>query len=181
MYFFEKYDLSFSVLRIRLCFRGKGISSYLITQERSYPSATFLERPSFQTICRKYHISMDLFQKDHLSFSVQRISSYIREKEISSLLIIQGRSYPRANFLERSSYQTICRKYHISMYFFNKGCPSFFVQKIRPYFQEKRNIILLDNTRKVIFQCDFFWKTIFSEHLHKEDMAFSAVLVHLIC
>ena len=42
-------------------------------------------------------------------------------------------------------------------------------------FSGKRNIIFFDNTRKIIFQCDFFGKTIFSEHLEKENMVFSAV------
>ena len=42
-------------------------------------------------------------------------------------------------------------------------------------FSEKRNIINLDDIRKVIFQCDFCGKTIFSEYLEKENMAFRAV------
>ena len=39
----------------------------------------------------------------------------------------------------------------------------------------KRNIIFLDDTREIIFQCYFFGKTIFSEHLEKENMVFRAV------
>ena len=31
----------------------------------------------------------------------------------------------------------------------------------------KRNVIFPGNTKKTIFQCDFFWKTIFSKHLQK--------------
>ena len=42
-------------------------------------------------------------------------------------------------------------------------------------FSGKRNIIFPDNTRKIIFQRDFFGKTIFSEHLEKENMVFRAV------
>ena len=42
-------------------------------------------------------------------------------------------------------------------------------------FSEKRNIIFLDDTRKIIFQRDFFGNIIFSEHLEKENMVFRAV------
>ena len=34
-----------------------------------------------------------------------------------------------------------------------------------------------DNTRKIIFQCDFLGKMIFSEHLEKENIVFRAVNV----
>ena len=37
---------------------------------------------------------------------------------------------------------------------------------------EKWNIIFPDDTRKIIFQCVFFRKTIFSENLEKENMVF---------
>ena len=47
-------------------------------------------------------------------------------------------------------------------------------------FSGKRNIIFPDDTRKIIFQCDFFGKTIFSEHLEKENMVFRAVLFLLL-
>ena len=42
-------------------------------------------------------------------------------------------------------------------------------------FSGKRNIIFPDDTRKIIFQCDFFGKIIFSEHLEKENMVFCVV------
>ena len=64
----------------------------------------------------------------------------------------------------------IYRKYHISMIFF-----LFFLRKIifhcpckeKIYFWEKRNTIFPDITKKVIFQGNFFGKTIFSENLKK--------------
>ena len=43
-------------------------------------------------------------------------------------------------------------------------------------FSGKRNIIFPGNIRKIILQRDFFGKTIFSEHLEKENMVFRAVL-----
>ena len=41
-------------------------------------------------------------------------------------------------------------------------------------FSGKRNIIFPDNTRKIIFQRNFFGKTIFSGRLEKENMVFRA-------
>ena len=41
-------------------------------------------------------------------------------------------------------------------------------------------MIFPDNTRKIIFQCDFFGKTIFSKHLEKENMVFRAVLAAIL-
>ena len=52
-FFFEKDHLSFSAQTIRSYFRGKEISSFLMIQEISYSSATFLERQSFQNIWKK--------------------------------------------------------------------------------------------------------------------------------
>ena len=43
------------------------------------------------------------------------------------------------------------------------------------YFWGKRNAIFPDDKRKIIFQSNFFGKTIFSEHLEKENIAFRAV------
>ena len=54
--------------------------------------------------------------------------------------------------------------------FFKKDHLSFSVQGV------KRNIIFLENTRKIIFQLDPFENTIFSGRLGKENMAFRAVL-----
>ena len=39
-------------------------------------------------------------------------------------------------------------------------------------FSGKRNIIFTDNTRKIMFQRDFFGKTIFLGHLEQENMVF---------
>ena len=54
---------------------------------------------------------------------------------------------------------------------------SFLLQlKNKIIFSRKRNIIFPGNTRNIIFQCGFFGKTIFSEHLKKESIVFRAVL-----
>ena len=49
--------------------------------------------------------------------------------------------------------------------FFEKDHLSFSVRRKNIIFLGKRNAIFPDDRRKVIFQCDFFGKTIFSEHL----------------
>ena len=58
------------------------------------------------------------------------------------------------------------RKYHIFMYFLRKSI-FYFPPKWKIYFREK-NTIFPDNTRKIVFQCDFFGKTIFQNIWEKE-------------
>ena len=65
---------------------------------------------SIHTCIRKISCCHVFLEKDHLSFSVQRIRSYFREKEISSFLIIQERSYSSAIFLEIPCFQNIWKK-----------------------------------------------------------------------
>ena len=53
-----------------------------------------------------------------------------------------------------------------SSFIFRPGC--------KIIFSGKGNIIFLDNTRKIMFQCNFFGKTIFSGRPEKENMVFRA-------
>ena len=56
--------------------------------------------------------------------------------------------------------------------------PSFILRlRCKIIFSRKRNIIFPDNARKIIFQCNFSGKTIFSGRLGKENMVFRAVSV----
>ena len=52
------------------CFRGKKIHLSRWYKKNHVPAWPLLEKPSFQKVWRKYHISVHFFQKDHLSFSV---------------------------------------------------------------------------------------------------------------
>ena len=54
-------------------------------------------------------------------------------------------------------------------------CISISAQGKKIIFSGKGNIIFPDNTRKIIFQRNFFGKTIFSGRLEKEHMVFCAV------
>ena len=62
------------------------------------------------------------------------------------------------------------------MYFFREILSFIFRLKNKIIFSGKRNIVFPDNTRKILFQCDFFGKTIFSGRLEKENMVFCPVL-----
>ena len=58
------------------------------------------------------------------------------------------------------------RKHHISMYFLRKIIFHFPPRK-NIIFSRKRSAIFPDDTRKIIFWCDFFGKITFLEHLKK--------------
>ena len=109
--YFEKDHLSFSVERKNIIFLGKKeihlsryYKTYRIPVQFSWKDHLFIK---FE---ENIIFLSGFFEKDHLSFSVQRIRSYFRKKEISSFLVIQERSYSTAIFLERSSFQTIWKK-----------------------------------------------------------------------
>ena len=65
----------------------------------------------------------------------------------------------------------IYRKNHLFMNFFRKTIFHFPSRKKNKkkttYFREKRKTTFPDITKKIIFQCDFFGKTIFLEDLNK--------------
>ena len=86
----------------------------------------------------------------------------------------------QCNFLERPPSRNLFEEYHISMHFFWKR--SSFISRLKNniIFSGKRNIIFPDDTRKIIFQCNFFKNIIFSEHLEKENMLFRAVYLNNI-
>ena len=77
---------------------GKKIPSFQIIQERSCAGAALFGKTIFSESLKKISYFRVFFKKDHLSFSVQRVRSYFREKEISSFPIIQERSCSSAIF-----------------------------------------------------------------------------------
>ena len=109
MYFLGKAVFRFLPRVKRSCFREK-IPSFQIIQERLCAAAAPLGKTIFSEGLKKISYFRVFFKKDHLSFSVQRARSYFREKEISSFLIIQERSYSTAIFLERPSFQDVRKK-----------------------------------------------------------------------
>ena len=132
---------------------------------------------TFTHIYRNYEISMYFLRKIIFHFPSKKYHIFGKQ-EISSFRIIQKRSYSSVIFLERPSFQNIWKKYHIFMYFFWERLFFIFCLNNKIIISGKGNIIFNDNTRKVIFQCIFFGKVIFSEHLEKENMVFRAVKGH---
>ena len=88
--------------------------------------------------------------------------------------IIQEKSYSSAIFLKRPSFQKIWKKI-LYFHVFEERSSFMNCLKNKIIFLEKRNIIFPNNTRKIIFQCNFLGKIIFSGRLEKENMVFWAV------
>ena len=97
---------------------------------------------------RKYHL-LRYYKKDHVQARIFWKDYLFRTFEEN--IIFPGIFWERSSFL-------LCLKNKI-------------------IFLGKRNIIFPDNTRKIIFQCNFFGKTIFSKHSEKENMVFPPVFV----
>ena len=99
------------------------------------------------------------------------------KKEIPSFQILQKRSCTGANFLESPSFQNTCRKHQISKHFFEKDRLPFCVERIRWYSREKEISSFKkerkNDTRKIIFQRDFFWKDHLSRTFGKRKYGFS--------
>ena len=115
----------------------KKIPSFQIVQERSCAGAAPFGKTIFSEGLKKISYFRVFFKKDHLSFSVQRVRSYFREKEISSFLIIQERSYSSAIFLERPSFQDVRKKNIWFSVQCNKDYPETFLEEC-VYKQQKR-------------------------------------------
>ena len=83
----------------------------------------------------------------------------------------------RREFFGKTIFSEHLKKISYFQIFFWERSSFILCLKNKIIFSGKRNIIFPDNTRKVIFQCDFFGNTIFSKHLEKENMVFRAVLI----
>ena len=131
--------------------------------------------PTPTHIYRKYHISMRFLIKIiFFHFPPKEKISYFLEKRNTIFPDITKKIMFRREFLGKTIFSEHLKKISYSQIFFEKEHVSFCV-KNKIIFSGKRNIIFPDNTRKIIFQCDFFGKTIFSKHLEKENMVIRAV------
>ena len=103
------------------------------------------------------------------------LRAFFRKK--SSLLFSQ-----KGNFIfvgERNITFANVQKHNISMYFFDKDHLSFSVRKKSIIFSGKRNAIFSYDIRKITFQCNFFGKTIFSEHFKNISFFLRKIIFHL--
>ena len=109
--------------------------------------------------------------------SCPRKKYYVFGKKIPSFQIIQERSCPGVAPFEKTIFSESLKKISYFRVFFWER--SFFIFRLRCkiIFLGKINMIFPDNTRKMIFQRDFFGKNIFSGRLEKEIMVFRAVII----
>ena len=94
-----------------------------------------------------------------------------------SFQIIQERSCAGAALFEKTIFSESLKKILYFRVFFWERSSVIFRLTYKIIFSGKRNIIFPDNTRKIIFQRNFFGKTIFSERLEKENIIFCAVKI----
>ena len=128
----------------------------------------------FLTFIHKYrqcHISMYFLRKIIYHFPSKEKISYFPGKKHHLSRCYKEDHIPAQFFFFG---KTIISCFHVLFW----GRSYFiFGLKNKIIFLGKRNIIFPDNTtRKIIFQCDFFGKAIFSEHLEKENMFFCVVM-----
>ena len=144
-----------------------GRSTLLFWQKDNIISVAFIH------IYKKYYIPMYFLRKIILNLSSKE-KKYFREK-IPSFQIIQERSYSRTIF-GKTIFSEHLKKISYFYVFFWERSSFIFLLNNKTIFSGKINIIFPDNTKKIIFQCNFFGKTIFSEHVEKENMVFRAVI-----
>ena len=104
---------------------------------------------------------------------MEKISCF-REK-IPSFQIMQGKSCPGAALFQKTIFSERLKKISYFLVFFWERSSFIFRLRGKIIFSGERNIIFPNNTRKIIFQRDFFGKTILSGRLEKENMVFRAV------
>ena len=128
-------------------------------------------------IYRKYHISTRFLIKIIFYFPPKEKICFLEKRntvfpDITKKIMFRREFFGKTifsqhlkNFLKISYFQV----------FFWERSSFLFCRKNKIILSGKRNIVFPDNTRKIIFQCDFLRKTIFSNHLEKENMVFLAV------
>ena len=127
-----------------------------------------------------------LFEKYHLSFSVHKKNIIFSGKRNVIFPHDIRKIIFQCNFLGKTIFSEHLKNIsYFHMFFFWERASFIFRLKNNIIVSGKRDIIFPDDTKKIIFQWDFFGKIIFSEHLKKEDMVFCAVFaiiyVHEFC
>ena len=107
--------------------------------------------------------------------SCPRKKYHVFGKKIPSFQIIQERSCPGAALFEKTFFLEDLKKISYFLVFFLKKIIFHFPPKVKVIFLRKRNMIFPNNTKKIIFQREFFGETIFSGRLEKENMVFRTV------
>ena len=124
-------------------------------------------------VYRKYQISV-YFMRKIISHSLpkEKISCF-RGKKTSFQIVQEGSCPGTAIFSEH------LKKIYVRVFFWERS--SFiFHPSSKIIFSGKRNIIFPNNTRKIIFQRNFFGKTIFSGRLEKTKYGFLCSVLDLL-
>ena len=98
------------------------------------------------------------FEKDHLSFSVRKKNIIFSGKTNAIFPHDKRKIIFQCNFFGKTLFSEHLKNISYFHVFFWERSSFIFRLKNNIIFSEKRNIIFPDDTRKIIFQCDFFWK-----------------------
>ena len=148
-----------------LCFFDGRVNSYL--WEKEMPSLPNIQKISY------FHV---IFEKDHLLFSFRKKNIIFSEKRNAISPDDRRKIMFQGDFFEKTIFSEHLKNISYFHAFFRERSSFIFCLKNKIIFSGKRNIIFPDDTRKIIFQCNFFEKTIFSKHFEKENMFFRAVI-----
>ena len=124
----------------------------------------------FIHIYRKYHISMHFLRKIIFHFPSKENLSHFQEKRNTIFQDITKNTTPQHDFFGKTIFSKHLRKISYLHVFFWEISSFNFRLKNKIIFSGWSSIVFPDNTRKIIFQCNFFGKNIFSEHVEKEIM-----------
>ena len=132
---------------------------------------------AFIHMYRKYHISMYFLRKIIFHFPSKEKLSYFLEKRNTIVPDITKKIIFQCDFCGKTIFSEHLKKpSYFHVFFLRKIIFPFPSKEKISYFWEKRSTISPDITKKIMFQCDFFRKIIYSEHLEKENIVFCAVL-----
>ena len=131
------------------------------------------------------HISVYFLRK--IIFSRQKILHFSSRK-IIIFLRKRNAIFPdgtrkiifRCDFFGKNIFSEHLKKGSYFHVFFWERSSFLFCLKNKIIFSGKRNIIFPDDAINIIFRCNFFGKTIFSEHLEKENVVFRAVYIYSV-
>ena len=134
------------------------------------------KRNHFYRIYREHHISMYFLRK--IIFHYPSRKDIIFSRKRNAIFPDETRKiiFQRDIFGKTLLSEHLKKISYFPVFFWERSCFIFHL-KNKIIFLGKRNIIVSDDTRNNIFQCDFFGKTIFSEHLEKENKVFHAVII----
>ena len=176
-----------------MCFLRKILLHFPSKEKISY----FLEKKCYLSrYHKKDHIPARSFWKDYLfeAFEENIIfpcifwerSSFIFRLKNKIIFLEKGNIIFPDNTTRRIIFQsdlfgkTIFSKHLKEISYFHVFSwerSSFLLRLKNKMIFSRKRIIFPDSTKKIIFQHNFFWKTIFSEHLEKENMLFCAVKI----